>query len=102
MPTTSWPQDWLLDAPEARYFGALANRQFTPGQRSYWGGQYGNIFNRYQGQLAQTAMRGQTPTQTFGGFLGQYPWQQQWGQLPRWQRGYRESAFSPSMRWLLY
>lgn len=102
MPTNPWLQDFLTDVPQARYFGELANRRFNPAQSSYWGGQYGNIYNRFQGQLGQTAMRGQVPTQTFGGFLSQYPWKQKWGELPRWQRGYRESAFSPSMRWLLY
>ena len=101
MPENIW-QDWLAATPEASYFGVLANRRFTPAQSSYWGGQYGNIYNRFLGQLGQTAMGGRMPTQTFGGFLGQYPWQQQWMNLPRWQRGFRESAFSPSMRWLIY
>ena len=101
MPNNIWG-DWLEAEPRAGYFGALANRQFTPAQTSYWGGQFGNVYNRFLGQLGQTAMRGQMPTQTFGGFTGQYPWQQQWGELSRRQRGYRESAFSPSMRWLLY
>ena len=101
MPNNMW-QDWLTAEPRAGYFGELANKRFSPTQSSYWGSQYGNIYNRFLGQLGQTAMGGGKPTQTFGVFLNKYPWQQKWGELPRWQRGYRESAFSPSMRWLLY
>ncbi len=104
MATSPWLKDWLTDQPQARFFGELANKRqsFTPGQSSYWGGQYGNIYNRYLGQLGQTAMQGQVPSQTFGNFMSQFPWERQWGNLPRWQRGYNERAFSPSMRWLMY
>ncbi len=99
-----WGDDWLSDEPEARYFGELAERKqsFTPAQTNYWRGQYTPMYNRYMGQLGQTAMGGGTPTQTWGNFLSGMPWQREWENLSPWQRGVDTQRFSPRLRWLYY
>ena len=101
MPNTLW-QDLLPEMPDVTYFGNLANQSFTPQQRQHFGGQQGNIYNRYLGGLGQQVMGGGNPTQTFENFLGGFPWLKEFNMLPRWKRGVNPSGFAPSLKWTMY
>jgi hypothetical protein len=98
---TYW-QTLLPEMPQAEYFGTLAGKNFTPAQSNYFGNQYGDIYNKYLGQLGRTTMLGGTPNMTFQQFLAQYPWLRTFNALSPYQRGVYSANYNPALRWLVY
>ncbi len=98
-----WGQQWLQATPEAQFQTAVqGNRSnWTPAMSQYWGGQFGNMYNRFLGNTGQRIQGGQDP-QSFGNFLGNQDWRTQFQNLPRWQQGFNQRQFAPSLRYLLY
>ncbi len=60
----------------------------------YWSNNYGKVWNQFLGTMSP-----QNPNPSFGGYLGTYPWLQNWYNQSPYQRGERPSAFSPQLRW---
>ncbi len=87
---------WLEDYPQTLYAGSYPAT--TPGMKNYWGGQYGNVWQDYQGKLAKMALGGNAPNLNFGEFLQSYPFSSYWNQLSPSAKGVNTSLY-PSMAW---
>ena len=87
---------WLEDYPQTLYAGMYPTT--TPSMKNYWGGQYGNVWQDYQGKLAKMALQGNPPNLNFNDFLSGYPFSQFWNQLSPSGRGENRSLY-PSYNW---
>lgn len=96
MPGNSIWSYWLEDMPDMLYAGMYPTN--TPAQKSYWGNQYGNVWQDYSSKLAKMALGGQEPNLSFSNFLGSYPWSEYWNQLSPREQGARTSLY-PSYQW---
>jgi len=90
---------FLEDNPDIMYSGFL-NNLLGKGQNfyDYWRSQYGNQYNKYLGQLGGMALQGQAPTTNFSDYLGNFNFNNAWGNLSPGQRG---EYMPSSMRWNL-
>ena len=100
LPSFLDPQEMLAAVPEAAYFSFEDQFGQAPTQRRFFQGQFQNIFNQFLGGLGQQIQRGESPTNTFSDFLGNYNFGQQFGQLPPSVRGATTSRFAPTSRFL--
>ena len=100
LPSFLDPQEMLSAMPEASYFSFQDQFGQAPTQRRFFQGQFQNIFNQFLGGLGQQIQQGESPTNTFSDFLGNYNFGQQFGQLPPSVRGATTSRFAPSSRFL--
>lgn len=50
--------DVISQDPRAAFFGKLGQASLGPGQRNYFQGQFGNIYNEYLGSLYNQAQQG--------------------------------------------
>ena len=101
---TGWEDFLLAENPQWAYFSSSpfttgSQEGFAPAQQNYWRGQYGNVLNRYLGELgSSTKEQG-----TLGGFkeyLEDMPWTQMYYQnTTPGQRG-RQGRYSPSTRFM--
>jgi len=92
--------NWLNEMPEVGYQGWLSGMPWQ--QQNYWSNQYGDIYNRYIGQLAQSVMKGGDPTQTWMDYLQGMDVNKLYGESSPSKRGERPWAFNPTRRWLVY
>ena len=108
------PLDWLgnwntfqLEAsPAMAYFssapfqGKTSAALSSPMQRQYWGGQYGNVINQYQGAMG-SALRTGTEAPSFVDFLQDMPWTERYTALsPSLRPGSSFGRFSPQTRYI--
>ncbi len=97
--------DWLSQDPSAQFHTSLGQQGgkqgMSPFMRRYFQNQYNPIYNQFLGALGGQVQGGQKPDQTFGGFLNQFPWQQEFQSLPAWQRGFNPAS-APRSKWLVY
>ena len=97
-------KDWLEETPDVLY-GAMRPWQLGAGRGynflDYFRGQQGNIYGDYLASLGRTALGGEAPTQTYGGYLEGFPWLQRYLGLSPEQRGEQPSRFAPTLRWMV-
>ena len=109
MAVTGWEDFLLEEQPQWAYFSAspfttgagTANEQqgFAPAQQNYWRGQYGNVWNRYMGELGSATRRGEHGG-TFSDYLENMPFSQMYyQQTTPGQRG-REGRYNPTTRFM--
>ena len=105
-----WLGDWntfqLEASPAMAYFssapfqGQTSAALSSPMQRQYWGGQYGNVINQYQGAMG-SALRTGTEAPSFVDFLQDKPWTERYTALsPSLRPGSSFSRFSPQTRFI--
>ena len=103
MPHQTLPNPFLSfleDEPEAAFFSFQNQFGGSPRQRQVIGGQFSNIFNQYRGQLGRQARSGQQPTGTFEQFLGNFDFDDFFGNLTASQRGGSRGGFAPPTRFV--
>ena len=91
--TYNWIEE-LENLPQAAYY-AQQPQWGAPKQQRYYQGQFQEIQNQYLGRLGQQMMGGGMPSLQFTDFLGNFPWTQQYAQLPPSLRGDNPSLFNP-------
>lgn len=96
----SWTDAWLVENPEILY-GAM--RPTTPSRNftNYWQNQYNNVWDNYQRELGQMALRGQEPIYPFQSYLSNYQWLQNYLGMSPSTRGESPSTYAPRTRWLV-
>ena len=94
--------DYQLEAdPSMAYFSAAPFQcGYSPAQQQYWGGQFGSVFNQYQGALGTSLRTGAEPS-TFVDFLEQQPWTERYTSLsPSMRPGGGTRRFNPTARYM--
>ena len=101
---TGWEDFLLGQQPQWAYFSSSpftsgGQQGGSPAQEQYWRGQFGNIWNRYLGELG-TATRKEETMGSFTDYLEDLPFTQMYYQnvSPR-QRG-GESRYNPATRYV--
>lgn len=93
------PDELLEDAPRETFFSFQNQFGRAPTQRRYFQDQFQDIYNQYLGTFAQQ-IQGRTPRSTFSEFMGDFDFNQQFGQIPPSIRGATTSRFAPPARFL--
>ena len=85
--------------PSFAYFSSSPFTQASsPAQQQYWGSQFGNVFNEYQGAIG-TALRTGAQEPTFVDFLQDMPWTERYSALsPSLRPGGSTRRFNPTSR----
>jgi|6_EtaG_2_1085325.scaffolds.fasta_scaffold285270_2 hypothetical protein len=91
---------FLQEDPKMTYYGMQGQFGGSPRQKQYFEGQFGDIHNQFLGSLGSSMMQNQWPTQTWQGFLGQYPFTERFASLPPSFRGGLTGRFSPQTRFM--
>lgn len=94
------PSNLLGEDPRMAFysFQDRFNRGASPRQRAYFGGQFQDVHNEFLGRIGEQLRQGQTPTQTFTGFMRTHPFQQRFAALPPSMRGAATGRFAPQTR----
>lgn len=89
----------LESTPQMAYFSSTPFQGgSSPMQQQYWGSQYGNVFNQYQGSLG-TALRSGETAPSFLQFLESKPWTERYTSLsPSLRPGGGTRRFNPTAR----
>ena len=101
---TGWEDFLLAENPQWAYFSSSpfttgSQEGFAPAQQNYWRGQYGNVWNRYLGELGSATRQGQT-LGSFSDYLDEMPFTQMYYQnTTPGQRG-RQCRYNPSTRFM--
>lgn len=94
---------FLEDEPRAGYFSLQSQNPFgrSPNQQNYFQNQFQPIYDEFLGRLGrQIQDTGDQPTLNWMDFLGDFPFQQQYGSLPPSARGDATRRFAPPARFL--
>ena len=102
--TNSFSDYMLESSPSMAYFSSAPFQSGTsptsPAQQQYWQGQFGNVYNQYEGALG-TALRTGTEAPTFVDFLDQTPWTERYTSLsPSLRPGSSSRRFNPTTRFM--
>ena len=92
--------DYMLESsPSMAYFSSAPFQGgYAPAQQQYWGSQFGDVYNQYQGQLGTALKTGGTPS-TFVDFLEDMPWTERYSSLsPSLRPGGGSRRFNPVAR----
>ena len=102
------PEDWgdflLAENPQWAYFSSSpfttsTQQGFSPAQQQYWQGQYGNVWNRYMGEVGSATKAGQDPM-SFTNYLEDMPFSQQYYQNVQPQQRGGSTRFNPTTRFV--
>ena len=104
------PEDILREAPQQTFFSFQNQFGRGPTQRSYFQGQFQEIFNQYLGmrgqQLRRDIQAGGAPSAAGGtapnflDFMGDFNFSEQFAAIPPSMRGGTTGRFAPSARFL--
>jgi hypothetical protein len=93
--------EFLEQEPRIPFGGAVQRASLTPNQRSFFRGQFDNIFGQYEGLIDQYSRSGQTPDARFGDFVGNFDFQDEFNRLlPRQRPGLGTQNFAPRTTFL--
>ena len=101
MPDIDFTSYMLQSDPKAAYFSSAPFQgASSPAQRQYWQGQFGNVFNQFQGAFG-SALRNKEETPTFMSFLRDNPFTERYTALsPSMRPGSGTKRFNPGTRYM--
>ena len=82
---------WRPGTDTGSYRDVMTGPRLSSNFADYWRSQSGNVYNRYQAGLGETALGGQMPEQPYGDFLNQFNFYNEWNKLAPWARGQNRS-----------
>ena len=99
---TDW-SDFLLEQNQWAYFSSspftTSNQQgFAPTQQNYWRGQFGNVWDRYMGELGSATRQGQDYG-SFSDYLEDMPFSQMYYQNVA-PSARNQNRYNPTTRYL--
>ncbi len=101
MPSTDFLNQYLKSNPQAVYAKVMMG--LPDPMKRYYTPRFNDIYNEYEGLLAQQATAGIIPDIDFGAFLSKKNWLQEYQGLAPAQRGdYSSSILTPRTRFLNY
>jgi hypothetical protein len=101
---TGWEDFLLAENPQWSYFSSAPfttsqQQGYSPAQQNYWRGQFGNVWNRYMGELGSATRSGQQ-FGTFDDYLENMPFTQMYYQNVSPQERGRVGRYNPATRFV--
>jgi len=100
---TDWSDFLLEQNPQWAYFSSApfttsTQQGYAPAQQNYWRGQFGNVWDRYMGELGSATREG-TQFGSFADYLSDMPFTQSYYQnvSPNTRN---QSRYNPTTRYL--
>ena len=86
--------------PDFPMFGAISKSGMTPFQQSLFRNRSSDLMNRFYGAAGRDLMEGMRPSQTPQGFFGNFDFQKELFDMPRFTRGAATNIHNPRTRFL--
>ena len=86
--------------PDLPMFGAISKSGMSPFQQSLFRNRSSDSMNRFYGAAGRDLMQGMMPSQTPQGFFGNFDFQKELFDMPRFTRGSATNIHNPRTRFL--
>ena len=86
--------------PDLPMFGAISKSGMSPFQQSLFRNRCSDMMNRFYGAAGRDLMQGMMPSQTPQGFFGNFDFQKELFDMPRFTRGSATNIHNPRTRFL--
>ena len=86
--------------PDLPMFGAISKSGMSPFQQSLFRNRSSDMMNRFYGAAGRDLMEGMMPSQTPQGFFGNFDFQKELFDMPRFTRGSATNIRNPRTRFL--
>ena len=86
--------------PQLPMFGAISKSGMSPFQQGLFRNKSTDLMNRFYGAAGRDLMQGMMPSQTPQGFFGNFDFQKELFDMPRFTRGASSNIHNPRTRFL--
>ena len=86
--------------PDLPMFGAISKSGMSPFQQSLFRNRSSDMMNRFYGAAGRDLMEGMMPSQSPQGFFGNFDFQKELFDMPRFTRGSATNIHNPRTRFL--
>tara|TARA_R100001086_G_scaffold197004_2_gene113574 strand:+ start:433 stop:762 length:330 start_codon:yes stop_codon:yes gene_type:complete len=93
-------QEIMGARPDLPMFGAISKSGMSPFQQSLFRNRSSDMMNRFYGAAGRDLMEGMMPSQTPQGFFGNFDFQKELFDMPRFTRGSAANIHNPRTRFL--